>query len=194
MTSARGLLCFVVMLGGCAVTAEDRQKPAPKPDLEVVAPEPPPPPPPPPPSPQALRLIELDGLLNEFERLRRLPPGDLPREQDSARQAFNQLRTDNARVRYAMSLAVPGGAGNEAAAMELLEPLVKNASVPLHGIAFLLSAYIHEQRRLASQLQGLQQNVQGLQQNVQALQQKLDALRTHERSLTERETVPPRRR
>jgi hypothetical protein len=96
-----------------------------------------------------------------------------------------------------MALAIPGVLGTEAAALELLEPLVKNPTLSLHGLAFLLAAYIQEQRRLASQLQGLQQNVQGLQQNVQALQQKLDALRTLERSLTEREPpagAPPRRR
>jgi hypothetical protein len=95
-----------------------------------------------------------------------------------------------------MTLAVPGVPGGETAALELLEPLVKNPTLSLHGLAFLLAAYIQEQRRLASQLQGLQQNVQGLQQNVQGLQQKLDALRTLERSLTERESPagPARRR
>ena len=142
---------------------------------------------PPPPSPEALRLREIDSLLTEFERLRRVSPPELAREQEGARQSFNQTRSDEARMRLAMALALPGGAPTEAAALELLEPLVKNPTLPLHGLAFLLAAYIQEQRRLASQIQGLHQNVQGLQQNVQALQQKLDALRTLERSLTERE-------
>jgi phage shock protein A len=101
-----------------------------------------------------------------------------------------------------MALAVPGSPpGEELRALELLDPVVKNQSAALHGIAFLMVAYIQEQRRLFAQVQGLQQNNQGLQQNVQALQQnvqglqqKLDALRTLERSLTERREPAPKRK
>jgi hypothetical protein len=138
-------------------------------------------------------VSEVETLLADFERMRRLSPPELAREQDAARQAFNQSRGDAARVRLAMALGAPGGPGSEAA-LELLDPLAKNATAPLHGLAFLLASYIQESRRLALQLQGLQQNVQGLQQNVHALQQKLDALRTLERSLTEREAGGARRR
>lgn len=148
------------------------------------------------------RQAEVELLLAEFQRLRRLPPGELVREQDAARQAFNQSRSELARVRLAMALTVPGSPpGEELRALDLLEPLVKNPSAALHGIAFLMAAYIHEQRRLVAQMQGLQQNNQGLQQNVQALQQnlqglqqKLDALRTLERSLSERREPAPKRR
>jgi hypothetical protein len=187
---------LLVALAACAVFEEPQKDPPPPPPEPVVEREPAPPPvaQPKPPSPQVLRMIELDGLLTDFERLRRLNPGELSREQDSARQAFNQTRSDAARIRYAMALAVPGATGAETGALELLDPLVKNPAVPLHGLAFLLAAYIQEQRRLASQVQGLQQNMQGLQQNVQALQQKLDALRTLERSLSERDAVTPKRR
>ena len=183
----------ITLVAACTVFEEPpKEAPPPEPIVERA------PPPqivePKPPSPQVVRMIELDGLLTDFERLRRLSPAELAREQDSARQAFNQTRSDAARIRYAMALAVPGATGAETGALELLDPLVKNPAVPLHGLAFLLSAYIQEQRRLASQLQGMQQNVQGLQQNVQALQQKLDALRSLERSLTEREAATPKRR
>ena len=149
-----------------------------------------------------VRPAELEVLLAEFQRLRRLSPADLAREQEAARQAFNQTRTELARVRYAMALTMPGGApGEDARALELLDPLVRNQSAALHGVAFLIAAFIQEQRRLVAQIQGLQQNNQGLQQNVQALQQnvqglqqKLDALRTLERSLTERREPAPKRR
>ena len=144
----------------------------------------------------------LQTLLAEFGRLRRLTGPDLAREQEAARQAFAQSRSDAARVQLAMTLTVPGGAANdEARALELLEPIVKNTTAPLHGLAFLLTAQIQEQRRLTAQVQGLQQNNQGLQQNVQALQQnvqglqqKLDALRTLERSMSERTEPVPRKR
>jgi hypothetical protein len=137
---------------------------------------------------------EVEILLTEFERLRRLSAAEIAREQEAARQAFNQTRSDNARVRLAMTMTVPGIAGNdEVRALDLLDPLVKNPTATLHGLAFLMAAYIQEQRRLASQVHGLQQSAQGLQQNVQALQQKLDALRTLERSLSEREAAGRRR-
>jgi cell division protein FtsB len=149
-----------------------------------------------------LRQPDIDVLLSEFERFRRLSAADLAREQDAARQSFNQTRSDAARLQLAMALSVPGTAAiDETRALDLLEPLAKNPLAPLHGLAFLLSAHIQEQRRLVAQLQGLQQNNQGLQQNVQSLQQnvqglqqKLDALRTLERSLSERGETPPRKR
>jgi hypothetical protein len=145
---------------------------------------------------------EVDALLADFERLRKLPPNELAREQEAARQAFTQTRSDAARIRLAMTMTVSGGVpGEETRALELLEPIVKNTAAPLHGLAFLLAAYVQEQRRIVAMAQGLQQNVQGLQQsnqtlqqNVHALQQKLDALRTLERSLSERGEPAPRRR
>ena len=207
----RGAATLVAM--ACSACAGVQESPAPAPSSPVAVVPPvitkPPPvvtPPAPPPKvertlPAEMKTAEVDALLTEFERLRRLPPADAAREQDVARQTFVQLRTDAARVKLAMALSVPGAPpGEEMKALELLDPLVKNASAPLHGLAFLLAAFIQEQRRLASLVQGLQQNVQGLQQNNQALQQnvhglqqKLDALRTLERSLTER-GEPARRR
>jgi hypothetical protein len=144
----------------------------------------------------AVRTSEVETLIADFQRLRRLPAAELAREQDTARQVFNQLRTDASRVRLAMAMAVPGSPpGEDLKALELLDPLVKNPGTPLHGLAFMIATYIQDQRRLASQLQSSQQNVHGLQQNVQALQQKLDALMSLERSLTERgEPGAPRRR
>jgi hypothetical protein len=148
------------------------------------------------------RTSELETLLADFERLRRLPPVELAREQEAARQAFNQSRSDAARIRLAMAATVPGSPPiEEARALEMLEPLVKNPASPLHSLAFLFSAFIQEQRRSSALVQGLQQNMQGLQQNnqvlqqnVHGLQQKLDALRTLERSLSERGEPVQRKR
>lgn len=148
------------------------------------------------------KASEVDVLLADYERLRRLTPAEIAREQELARQAFIQLKSDGARVRWAMLSSLPGAAATEELrALELLDPLVKSTGSPLHGLAFLLSTSIQEQRRLTALAQGLQQNVLGLQQNNQSLQQnllslqqKLDALRTLERSLTERGESAPRRR
>lgn len=160
--------------------------------------------------PSEVRVSEIDAVFIEFERLRKIPAADLPREQEIARQVFVQSKTDVARVKWAMILSLPGTTqADEARALELLEPLLKNFVSPLRGLAFLLTASIQEQRRLTAQAQGLQQNMQALQQTNQTLQQsnqtlqqnllgyqqKLDALRTLERSLTERgESVAPRKK
>jgi hypothetical protein len=206
MKLARGLLAAVMGIGaGCVALPEPEStgapdaeqprvmKPAPvviaKPAVEVPAVPPPEVVPP-------VRTSEVETLIGDFQRLRRLPAAELAREQETARQVFNQLRTDASRVRLAMAMAVPGSPpGEDVRALELLDPLVKTPGTPLHGLAFMIATYIQDQRRLASQLQSSQQNVQGLQQNLQALQQKLDALMSLERSLTERgEPGAPRRR
>ena len=197
-------------LAGC-VSVDETPPPPQKPAAAVPPPVAQPAPPPivrpvaPPKSERAVvepKASEVDTLLADFERLRRITPAELAREQEAARLAYVQSKTDATRVRLAMALTAPGGPpGEEARALELLDPLVRNASAPLHGIAFLLSAMIHEQRRAGAQLQGLQQanqaltqNNQALQQNLHGLQQKLDALRTLERSLSERGEPAPRRR
>jgi chromosome segregation ATPase len=136
----------------------------------------------------------VETLIAEYARLRRLPGAELVREQEDARREFNQTRSDSARVRLAMALAVPGSATtDEARALELLDPLVKTPGASLHALAFLLSSYLQDHRRLTAQVSGLQQNVQGLQQNVQGLQQKLDAIKSLERSLSGRGEAARRR-
>ena len=181
---------FVVapfFVAGC-VAVEPPPKPTPPEVESEMRPEPAPqqaqPTTPPPQRPPAIvvRPSEVETLVAEFQRLRKLPAPELAREQDAARQALAQSRSDGARLRYAMTLALPGsGAGEDARALEVLEPVVKNGASSLNGLAVLLASYIQEHRRLGTQ--------------VQALQQKLDALRMLERSLSERsEGTGPRRK
>ena len=200
MSFARAALSALVLLAsGCASVEETRVQAEPEadqpPKVAVVRPAPPrevtPPPTPEPLSPsvapQPSRASQVETLIAEYARLRRLPVAELVREQEDARREFNQTRSDSARVRLAMALGVPGsGASDEARALELLDPLVKTPGASLHALAFLLSSYLQDQRRLTAQVNGLQQNVQGLQQNVQGLQQKLDAIKSLERSLSGR--------
>jgi hypothetical protein len=208
LRAARAALILALALGGCVVVQEpeitaEPEAPQVVPDAVAVidpAPEPLPAPEPPlvapPVAPPVTKVNEVAELLAEFHRLRKLPGPELVREQEAARVAFAQSRSERSRIRLAMTLAVPGSPVNdESRALELLEPVAKNSASPLQGLAFLLGAYILEQRRLAGQVHGLQQSVQGLQSSVQALQQKLDALKTLERALTERgEGAAPRRR
>lgn len=147
------------------VEIDTAPEPAPQPTQATTPPQRPP--------PIVVRPSEVEALVSEFQRLRKLPAADLAREQDAARQALAQTRSDSARLRYAMTLALPGlPAGDDGRALEILDPVLRNTGSALNGLAVLLASYIQEHRRLGSQ--------------VQALQQKLDALRMLERSLSER--------
>jgi hypothetical protein len=116
---------------------------------------------------------ETENLLLYYQHVRKLSAVDLGREHDVARQAFNHSRTDFSRVRLAIVLSLPNTAlYDDGRALELLEPVAKNATGPLNGLAYLLTAQIQERKRLDA--------------NAQGLQQKLDALRSLERSMIER--------
>lgn len=123
-----------------------------------------------------------------YERARRLSPPELAREVEAARAAYARTAADDERIRLALLLAMPGTPQNdEARALDLLDPLVRAAGHPLQPLAVLLATLVQEQRRL-------EQQTAALQRESHALQQKLDALRSLERSLSEREGAPPRRR
>lgn len=93
------------------------------------------------------------------------------------RQLYANSNSDFVRVRYAMLLSVPGAAfSDEARAIEVLDPLLKNADAGLHTLVFMLSAQVQEQRR------------------GQGLQQKLEALKSLEKNLIERDPGALRRR
>lgn len=116
---------------------------------------------------------DVDSLLGYFQYVRKLVPSDLGKEHDAARQALQSARSDFNRVRLAMLLSLPGTAiADEPRALELLEPVAKNPSGELCGLASLLAANLQERRRLDASAQGLQQ--------------KLDALRSLERNMIER--------
>ena len=124
---------------------------------------------------------ELGKALAYHVRARKLAGPELAREQEVARRALARARNDGNRMRYALVLAVPGApAQDEARALELLEPVVRNGESALHGLALLVTAFLQEQRRLDGSLQNLQQ--------------KLDALLTLERNMTGRESGPSRKR
>jgi len=120
-------------------------------------------------------------LLAEHARLRKLPAAELGREQDNARAAFLRSRSDGNRMRYALSLAVPGaGAADEARALEVLEPVIRNGNSAWHGLAVLTASFLQEQRRRDAQ--------------AQDLQQKLDALLALERNMIGRENTGARKK
>lgn len=191
--------CVALLLAGCVTPPEETStKPAPgatrpsepapdeAPD-RVTRIEPAPEPIPEPPA--RARFDDMERLLVYFEYARKLPPADLSREGENARSAYNRTRSDFDRMRLAMLLSIPNTPiADEQRAYDLLDPMVKTPTSPLHGLALLMSTHLQERRRLESGLQQLQQNVQGL-------QNKLDALMSLERTLIDRDKgAPPRKR
>lgn len=157
---------MVTAVAGCAILKgpEPEAPPAPSEVEEIREPD-----------------TELDRLLNYFQRIRKLAGAELGREHDSARLAFARTRSDFDRLRLAMVLSLPNtGINNDFRALELLEPMARNQNSTLRGLAFLISAFVQEQRRLGASVQGMQQ--------------KLDALKSLERSLIEREQAGQRPR
>lgn len=136
---------------------------------------------------------EADTQLAWFAGLRQVSVGELARELEVARLAFQRQPGDVTRVRYALALTAAGRSGDAAKALEILEPLVKAPAAPLHALAVLLSSHFADQRRLeadlgAAQLKAetVQQKLDTLQQKFDAAQQKLDALKTLEKNMSER--------
>ena len=111
-------------------------------------------------------------VLAYYSRARQLGAPELAREQEAARRALGQTRSDANRVRYALLLSL-APAGEEARALELLEPVTRNGESALRGLALLMTALLQEQRRLDA--------------SAQVLQQKLDALLTLERNMIGRD-------
>ncbi|HTD91471.1 MAG TPA: hypothetical protein VK663_12465 [Burkholderiales bacterium] len=124
---------------------------------------------------------EVERLLFYFERLKRLPGGDLAKENEAARLAYGRAASDFNRLSYAIVLSLPGTSFNEdARALELLDPMVKRGEGSLRALAALLAIFIQERRRLGG--------------DIAAVQQKLDALKSLERKLIERDQTNPGRK
>ncbi|HSD62112.1 MAG TPA: hypothetical protein VLC55_14770, partial [Burkholderiales bacterium] len=93
---------------------------------------------------------DLDRLLAYYEHLRKIKPADLPKEQEAARQALNNNKSDLNRLRYALAQSLPGGAArNDDAAQALIDPVLKDEGrdAGLRSFAQLLNATMAERRR-----------------------------------------------
>ena len=154
-----GLLALLA--AGCGtppVNAPAVSEPAvePEPEPEVKAPVRP-------------AMSDSETLLAYFDYVRKLPAADYAKEVDLVRKLYARARTDVVRMRLAILLSAPAaGPGDEARALELLDPVAKSGDAGLRALAMLLSAQIQEQRR------------------AQGLQQKLDALMSLDKSMIER--------
>lgn len=156
---------LVAMLAGC-VAMQSAETGEVKPQVKSEAPRP---------------VSDTESLLGYFQYIKKLPVAELSKEHDSARQAYAKARSEFNRVRLALVLSLSNTPlSDDSSALELLEPIVKNQQASLYGLAFFLSSYIQEKKKLDS--------------NVQSLQSKLDAIKSLERNLMEREQSGTKKR
>ncbi|MEN9560541.1 MAG: hypothetical protein RLZZ502_1752 [Pseudomonadota bacterium] len=191
------LLVASLLLSACVTVPQeevksDSEKPVVSPPpISKPAPTPPPAPPkpvavvPPPLPPTVIiqtepakipeEVSQLMEFLSDWARYHEMSNEELKREVSSAQALFNKLKTEAARLRYAIALSLLSGSTVEdQRALSLLEPLLTRGSrEPLKLLASLIAAQIQERGKLLRDEQKKSEN----------LQQKLDALRSIEQSL-----------
>jgi hypothetical protein len=154
------MLGVVALVCGCtALTVEPPPQPPPAPVEPPPAPEEPPEPPAPappiillPPSPIRTEPAPALKAMEFYAQLKQRPPREQKLEQERLRKTFAGTRSDHDRVRLALALSVPGSSlKEEAQALELLEPLSRDAGNDYQELALLLSALLSEQRRRGEQ-------------------------------------------
>lgn len=118
-------------------------------------------------------VSDVESLLLYYRHIGRLKETQLGRELEIARTAYARESSDFNRVRLAMLLGLPNtSVSDDARALELLDPVVKNQTGDFSALASLLAVQLQERKRLDA--------------NAQDLQKKLDALKSLERSMMER--------
>lgn len=176
----RGFACVgSALVAGCVTPPPPEPIPEPSPPPpEIVATRPyPPPAEPRPPVPIAVEPPGPVRLLAYFDRVRQRPPRELRGEYDTVRRTFAATRSEHDRMRLAVLLSLPQtGFSDDNQALELLEPLARDAGSEYHALAHLMTALLAEQRRTARHAAGLQQ--------------KLDRIRALEKEMQQRAATP----
>lgn len=172
-----GLLALLI--AGCATAPPPVQPlPLPVPPPETASTRPyPRPEEPAPPVPLAPERSGVARALDFLAQARLRPPRDQRMEYESVRKSYALSRSEHDRVKLALLLSLPNAPfGDDNQALELLEPLARDAGSEYHGLAQLVIALLNEQRRLGKQ--------------ATALQQKLDRLRALEKEMQQRAVNP----
>lgn len=141
--------------------------------------------------PPEVRTSDADRLLKYYHRVLSLKGGDLAREYERARQAFERESSDVHRIQLAMLLSMPSANfRDDSAAIGLLQPVLKEQrgeESSLRPLALLMQSYILEVRRVEDALQTQTSKLRDEQRRGEALQQKLEALLEMEMKMIERE-------
>lgn len=171
------------LVAGCMTSPPVEPPPArPAPPPEVVETRPyPPPAEPRPPVPIAVEPPGTVRVLAYVNRVRQRPVRELRGEYEALRKSFAVSRSEHDRIRLALLLSLPQtGFADDQQALELLEPLARDAGSEYHALAQLVTSLLAEQRRTARHAAGLQQ--------------KLDRIRALEKEMQQRAATPESRK
>jgi len=176
------LYLLSILLAACTTVPIEEPPPAPEPSVppQVTAPAEPEPSVEPSLPPAPVVIIEPSGsvrALEYFARLRQRSPRDLKIEYDTLRKSFAASRSEHDRVRLALLLSLPNGPfADDAQALELLDPVTRDAASEYQTLAQLVTTLLIEQRRRGSQ--------------ATALQHKLDRIMALEKEMQQRAATP----
>lgn len=167
------------------------------------------------------RTSDADRLLLYFVKVKDLPASELSKEQRSVEQAFNLRKGDYARMQLAFLTSLPYAAFKDyARALSLLEPLIRDGEASeLRPLALFLASQIAEKKGLEDSANSLSQRLKEEDKRIEplelkmkeeqkriealeaklkeehkralSLEKKLEALKAIEKSISDREQVPP---
>lgn len=144
------------------------------------------------------RQSDADRVLHSYERLRTMKASELSRELETARQAFENDKSDLNRLGLALLLSYPGTSfRDDSMAIALLNPVVKDKGADastLRPLAILLQTELMELRRAEESTQQQAAKLKEEQRRGEALQQKLDAILDMEMKMIEREQNTPKKK
>jgi hypothetical protein len=141
---------------------------------------------------------DADRLARFYERLLPMKGGELARELDASREAFEKDKSDLNRLQLALLLSLPGTSfRDDNAALALLSAFVKDKSQEastVRPLGLWLHAELLEVRRSDEALQQQSAKLKEEQRRSEALQQKLDAILEMEMKMIEREQNLPKKK
>jgi hypothetical protein len=167
------------------------------------------------------RTSDADRLLLYFFKVKDLPASELSKEQHSVEQAFNLRKGDYPRMQLAFLTSLPYAAFKDyARSLALLEPLTREgAPSELRSLAVFLASQIAEKKGLEDSANSLSQRLKEEDKRIEplelkakeeqkriealearlreeqkralSLERKLEALKAIEKSISDREQVPP---
>lgn len=144
------------------------------------------------------RQSDAERSLLFYERLRTMKAGELSRELETSRQAFENDKSDLNRLQLALLLSFPGTSfRDDSIAIALLNPVVKDKTAgtsTLRPLATLLQTELMELRRADEASQQQAGKLKDEQRRGEALQQKLDAILDMEMKMIEREQNNPKKK
>ncbi len=132
---------------------------------------------------QSMPTHDIDGLMQYYGQLGKIPAPRLEAEYQNASLDYSKTGSDSSRMRLALLLWLPGTSfRNPQAALDLLKtrPMLDPG---LHSFADIFSAMLAQQQDAENAQQHLEQMLKEEKKHSSALQDKIDAVKKMEKAL-----------